>query len=105
RVHSTDRDVTAIGGKAIAQFERGDRHGPSVSAARTSPPELSASDCRWAHLKQTERRFGLPGGGDVLRLAELVDALAGAFAAEAGLLHPAERGRRIGHRAAVEADH
>ena len=47
----------------------------------------------------------LPVRSDVLGFAELVDAFGAAFAAEARLLHPAERGRRIGDRAAVEADH
>ena len=39
-----------------------------------------------------------PVRGDVLRFAELVDAFGAAFAAEAALLHAAERRRRIGDR-------
>src|SRR6266545_6039292 len=41
----------------------------------------------------------------VLDLEVLVDALGAALAAEAGLLDPAERRRRVGHHALVEADH
>src|SRR5919197_775163 len=41
----------------------------------------------------------------VLDLEELVDALGAALAAEAGLLDPAERRRRVGDHALVEPDH
>src|SRR5689334_2154800 len=46
-----------------------------------------------------------PTGGDVLRLGEFQESLVRALAADAGLLHAAERRRRVGHDAAVEADH
>src|SRR5262245_1518868 len=47
----------------------------------------------------------LPAHRHVLRLEELHQTLVCALAAEARLLHAAERCRRIGDEAAVEADH
>src|SRR5215475_9959752 len=46
-----------------------------------------------------------PRQRDVLRLEELHEPLVRAFAADAALLHAAERRRRVGHEAAVEPDH
>src|SRR5687768_10083181 len=57
----------------------------------------------------TAGRWGTPrplrGDADVLRLQVLLDALRAALAAEAGVLHAAERGRRVRHDALVQADH
>ena len=46
-----------------------------------------------------------PVDAEVLGLLELPDAVAGALAAETALLHAAERRRRVGDQAAVDADH
>src|SRR5699024_6095647 len=42
---------------------------------------------------------------DILRLEVLLDPLEAALAAEAGVLDPAEGGRRVGHDALVDPDH
>src|SRR5262245_3304229 len=46
-----------------------------------------------------------PTNRDVLRLQKLLQPLVRTLAADAGLLHAAERRGRIGNEAAVEADH
>src|SRR4029077_5281214 len=47
----------------------------------------------------------LPVDRDVLALGELKQPVVAALAAKAGLLDAAERGRRVGHDAPVDADH
>jgi hypothetical protein len=68
-------------------------HGPQPGARNTSES-----------LMQPDR-FALPTCGDVLRLQVLVDAFEATLAPDAGLLHAAERGGRVGHQPAVEAYH
>src|SRR5215467_2915445 len=46
-----------------------------------------------------------PVHGNVLGLGELEKPLVAALAAQARLIDPAERGRRVAHHAAVDADH
>ena len=62
RVHPADRDVAAISGEAVAQLERGDRHALQCVGCTPDSPDLSASNCPWGHLKQTERGFGRSRG-------------------------------------------
>src|ERR1051325_10718668 len=66
------------------------------------PARFPACTTACSHLSA---RPGSPTGGDVFRLGEFQESLVRALAADAGLLHAAERRRRVRHDAAVEADH
>src|SRR6266540_698700 len=65
---------------------------PATSTSSSPTPPASSADAL-----EVDRH--------VLRLEVLLDALVAALAAEARLLDAAERGRRVGDHALVEADH
>ena len=87
--------------------------GAACAAARRAPLEAVAQRPRRLNHSPAEAKptrpphngGRLPVGGYVLGLAELVDALGGALAAQPGLLHAAEGSGRVRQDAAVEADH
>src|SRR5918999_3749968 len=81
---------------------RASHHQPGLGKARASGAPSSGAASRPPHVlirPQSEVH------GDVLGLQVLGDALGAALAANAGLLDPAEGGRRIRHQALVEPDH
>ena len=92
-----DCDVRATGGIGVGD-RRADAGGASGDE-RTTPLER---ECR---RPDHRRDPALPLDRDVLGLEKLHDAVMRALAADAGLLHAAERRRRIGDEAAVQADH
>src|SRR5215831_18656545 len=67
-----------------------------------SRPKMRLSMMRSAYARPTS---GSPLHGDVLRLGELQQAVVAPLPSQPGLLDPAERRRRVGHDAAVDADH
>src|SRR5690606_37191066 len=112
--HLLMRSVITHKRQVRAGVERGhftDSHEIPERAVTTSPIPLpraaTMTDLRPPTV--SDRAGVLPrllhGGGDVLGLQELVDTHRAAFAADARLLHTAERGRRIGHDALVQPDH
>src|SRR4051794_31817202 len=89
----------------------------SVSISNRLSPGLTGSPTDLNHVEILPSATVSPSCGistsiraspiqrDVLRLEELHEPLVRAFAADAALLHAAERRRRIRHEAAVQSDH
>src|SRR5690606_31283164 len=68
--------------------------------ARKPTDTTNAGRATAAGVRVTE--VVLPGRADVLRLDELEHTFVGTFTAQAALLHPTERRRRIGDEPAVD---
>src|SRR5690606_24137483 len=103
---SSAREGTNTSAPALASASENARPRPPlppVTMARFPSRENSAV------LKSVMSMSGLPGEGigdaHVGGLKVLVDALEAAFAPDAGLLHAAERSRRVGHHTGVQTEH
>ena len=93
-------------GSARACLPLQDVHHHGLEPQSPRRPGQNAIDLAWQDpLSRQVHLSGLPVGGDVLRLGKLQQPVVGTLAADAGLLHPAERRGRVGDQAAIQPDH